>query len=58
MLDDIDEQDPSFLECKHKHMMISIAPLDNVGSPVPSVTYRIPWFHKQNWFLSHLTSQI
>ena len=31
MLDDINEQDTSFLECKHKHMMKSGAPLDNVG---------------------------
>ena len=37
----------SFLECKHKHMMKSGAPPDKVGSPAPSVIYRIPWFHKQ-----------
>ena len=36
MLDDINEQDTSFLECKHKHMMKNGAPLDNVG-----VLYRL-----------------
>ena len=30
------EQDTSFLECKHKHMMKHGAPLDNVG-----VLYRL-----------------
>ena len=32
MLDDINEQDTSFLEYKHKHMMKSGAPLDNFGA--------------------------
>ena len=36
MLDDINEQDTSFFECKHKHMMKSVAPLDNGG-----VLYRL-----------------
>ena len=40
------QQDTSFLDCKHKHMMKSGAPPNE--SPAPSVTYRIPWFHKQN----------
>ena len=31
ILHDINEQDISFLECKHKHMMKSGAPLDEVG---------------------------
>ena len=31
MLDDINEQDTFFLECKHKHMMKSGVPLDKVG---------------------------
>ena len=30
MLNDINEQDPSFLDCKHKHMMKSGAPPDKV----------------------------
>ena len=38
ILDDINEQDTSFLDCKHKHMMKSGAPPDN----------RIQWFHKEN----------
>ena len=28
--------------CKHKHKMKSGAPPDKVGSPAPTVTYRIP----------------
>ena len=36
MLNDINEQDTSFFECKHKHMMKSGSPLDNVG-----VLYRL-----------------
>ena len=31
ILDDINEQDKSFLECKHKHMVKSRAPPDKVG---------------------------
>ena len=34
ILGDITEQDTSFLDCKHKHMM-------KKQSPVPSITYRI-----------------
>ena len=45
ILNNINEQDKSFLDCKHRHMK-SGAPPDK--SPVPSVTSRIPWFQKQN----------
>ena len=45
---DINEQDLSFVDCKHKHMMKSGAPPDKFGVPYRMVTYRIPWFHKQN----------
>ena len=31
ILNDISEQDTSFLDCKHKHMMKSGAPPDNFG---------------------------
>ena len=31
ILNDINDQDTSFLDCKHKHMMKSRAPPDNVG---------------------------
>ena len=48
ILDDINEQDTSFLDCKHKHMMKSGAPPDKFGVLYHMVTYRIPWFHKQN----------
>ena len=34
MLNDINEQDTSFLDCKHKHMMKSRAPSDKSWSPV------------------------
>ena len=44
ILDDINEQDTSFLDCKRKHMMKSEAPPDKYRM----VTGRIPWFHKQN----------
>ena len=47
-LDDINEQDISFLDCKHKHMMKSGAPPDKFRVLYCMVTYRIPWFHKQN----------
>ena len=30
ILNDINEQDTSFLDCKHKHMMKSVAPPDKV----------------------------
>ena len=51
MLDDINEQDTSFVDCKHKHMMKSGAPPDKFGVPYRMVTYRIPCFYKQNKFL-------
>ena len=44
----INEQDTSFLDCKHKHIMKSGAPPDKFGVLYSMVTYRIPWFHKQN----------
>ena len=31
ILDDINEQDTSFLDCKHKHMIKSGAPHDKIG---------------------------
>ena len=48
VLDDINEQDTSFLDCKHKHMMKSGAPPDKFKVLYHMVTYRIQWFHKQN----------
>ena len=42
--DDIDVQDTSFLDCKHKHMMKSGAPPDIFGVWYHMVTYRIPLF--------------
>ena len=48
ILDDIYEQDTSFLDCKHKHMMKCRAPPDKFGVLCHMVTYRIPWFHKRN----------
>ena len=50
ILNDINEQDTSFLDCKHKHMMKSGAPPDKFGVLYRMVTYRISWFHKQNLF--------
>ena len=47
ILNDINEQE-SFLGCKHKHMMKSGGSPDSVGVLYSMVTYRIPWFHKQN----------
>ena len=41
ILDDINEQDTSFLDCKHKHMMKSGAPPDKFGVLYRMVTYRI-----------------
>ena len=46
--DDINEQDTSFVDYKHKHMMKSGAPPDKFGVLYRMVTYRIPGFHKQN----------
>ena len=48
ILDDIIEQDTSFLDCKHKHMMKSGAPPDKFRVLYRMFTCRIPWFHKQN----------
>ena len=48
LLNEINEQDTLCFDCKHKYMMKSGAPPDKVRSPVPCVTNRIPWFHRQN----------
>ena len=48
ILDDKNEQDTSFLDCKHKHMMKSGAPPDKFGVLYRMVTYGIPCIHKQN----------
>ena len=48
ILDYINEQDTSFLDCKHRHMMKCGDPADKFGVLYGMVTYRIPWFHKQN----------
>ena len=48
ILDDINKQDTSFLDCKHKQMMKSGTPPDKVRVLYHMVTYRILWFHKQN----------
>ena len=51
VLDVINEQDTSFLDYKHKYMMKSGTPPDKVGVLYGiMLTYRIPWFHKQNDF--------
>ena len=50
ILNGINEQDTSFLDCKHKHMMKSGAPPDKFGVLYSMFAYRIPWFHKQNEF--------
>ena len=50
ILDDTNEQDTSFLDCKHKHMMKSGAPPDKFGVLYRMVTCRIPWFHKQKLY--------
>ena len=47
ILNDFNEQDTSSLDYKHKHMMKIGAP-PNKFSHALSVTYRIPWFHRQN----------
>ena len=47
ILDDINEQDISFLECKQKHMMKRGAPPDKVGILYHMVTYRISWFQAE-----------
>ena len=48
ILNDIIEQDTSFLDCKHKHMMKCGAPPVKLGVLYCMFTYGIPWFHKQN----------
>ena len=48
ILNDINEQDTSFLDCKHKHMVKCGAPPDKFRVLYHMVTYRIPRFHKQN----------
>ena len=50
MLNDINEQDTSFLDCKHKHMMKNGAPPHKVRSPVLSV-----WFQKENRLIEGLS---
>ena len=49
ILNNINEQETSFLDCKHKHMMKSVSSLHKVT--VHMVTYIISWFHNQNLFL-------
>ena len=48
------------LDCKHKHMLLKTElHLKKIWCPIPSVTYRIPWFYQQDrcfrvitlWFL-------
>ena len=47
ILNNINEQDTFFPDCKHKHMMKSGVPPDKFGVLYRMVTYRIPWVHKQ-----------
>ena len=47
-LNDINEQDTSFIDSKHKHMMKCGAPPDKFGVLYRIISYRIPWFNKQN----------
>ena len=42
ILDDKNEQDPSFVDCKHKHMMKSGAPPDKFGVLYRMFTYILP----------------
>ena len=44
VLNDINEQDTSFFDCKHKHMMKSGAPPDKFGVLYRIYTYRIHGF--------------
>ena len=46
ILNDINEQDTFFLDCKLRNMMRNRAPPDE--SPAPSITCKIQGFHKQN----------
>ena len=48
ILDDINEQDTSFLDCQHKYMKKFGAPPDKFIVLYRMLTYRTPWFHKQN----------
>ena len=50
ILNEMNEQDTSFLDCKHKHMMKCGAPPDKFGVLYRMFIYRIPWFHQQNEF--------
>ena len=45
ILDDTNEQNTSFVDCKHKHMMQSGAPPDQFRVLYRMFTYRISWFH-------------
>ena len=47
---DINEQNTSLVNCKHKYMKKSGAPPDKFIVLYRMFTYRIPWFHKQNKF--------
>ena len=49
ILNYINEQDTSFLDCKHKHMIKCGAPPDKFGILYRMIPVRIPWFHKQNF---------
>ena len=51
ILDDINEQDTSFLDCKHKHMMKIGAPPDKFGVLYHIITYRIILRVITLWFL-------
>ena len=50
ILNDINEQDTSFLDCKHKHMIKCGSPPDKFRDLSRMFAYRISWFHKQNQF--------
>ena len=45
ILNDINEQDTSFLDCKHKHMM-------KCGTPPDKFGVRVPYVYKQNSMVS------
>ena len=49
ILNDINQQGTSFLDCKHKYMMKCRAPTDKFKVLYYMFTYRILWFHKQNY---------
>ena len=51
----MNEQDTSFLDCKHKHMMKRGAPPDQVGVMYPLLPIEFHGFTKQNWFLRVIT---